>query len=81
MKDEFMTSKEIAELCKCSRSTANTRKKAVHEETKRRGILILSDTTCLRSIFYEMYVTGSRKKSSVATSNQSFVTDWEGRTA
>lgn len=58
--EEFMTSQDIMELCKCSRATANALKKAVNVETQKRGILVMSNRTCLKRIFYELYVVGTK---------------------
>ena len=58
--EEFLTSQEIMALCKCSRSTANALKKAVNDETQKRGILVMSNRTCLKRIFYELYVIGKK---------------------
>lgn len=61
--NEFVTTKDIMEIMRCSESKASAYKKKVHEETVKRGYYVLNNRTCLRSILYDMFIpqAGSKK--------------------
>ena len=58
--DEFITTKEIMEMFQCSVAKANKYKHLTHEATKERGITVLNNRTCLKSILLELFVTGTK---------------------
>lgn len=59
--DEFVTSKDIMLIFKCSLCKANEYKQKVHEETIKRGLMVLNSRTCLKSILFELFITGKKE--------------------
>lgn len=58
--NEFVTTADIMQIFQCSRAKANAYKRMVHEETISRGINVLNNRTCLKSILIELFITGKR---------------------
>ena len=58
--NEFVTTSDIMQMFQCSRGKANAYKRKVHEETIARGLYVLNNRTCLRSILIELFIAGKK---------------------
>ena len=58
--NELVTTAEIMQMFRCSKGKANAYKRKVHEETIARGLYVLNNRTCLKSILIELFITGKR---------------------